>query len=99
MATRNKYPAIKQNNTKVIVTDEKIVVRLHWTDVVTVDKVARTITLDTNGWASITTKDRMNAASRQFDLGFSVCQRKGAWFVTHNGEEKPYTDDKLVLNI
>lgn len=40
------------------------------------------VILDDGGrWRSPTTKSRMNQVSRLYDLGFSVYQRGGEWFV------------------
>ena len=39
------------------------------------------VTLDSGGWETVTTKRKMNQASRQFGLGFSVYQRDYIWFV------------------
>jgi len=42
------------------------------------------ITLDSGGWETVTTKRKMNQASNQFALGYSVFQRNHKWYV-----EKP----------
>ena len=56
--------------------------RYHSTDVVSFN--AKKVILRTGGWMTKTTKDRMNQASAQFGLGFSVTQRKGVWYVGTN---------------
>ena len=63
--------------------DGKTRVTYHSTDVVVFD--ADVIRLDTGGWFTVTTKTRMNQASSQFGLGYGVYQRKGLWYVEHNG--------------
>ena len=51
------------------------------------------ITLNSNGWRTATTKTRMNQASNQFDLGYSVWQKNYEWFVSlPNGDTVEYTD-------
>ncbi len=50
-------------------------VRYHSTDVVSFND--KTITLRTGGWNTATTRLRMNQASNQFHLGFSVYQKAG----------------------
>lgn len=51
------------------------------------------IRLNSGGWRSATTRTRMNQASRQFNLGFSVFQRDSAWYVNlPNGETIPFQD-------
>lgn len=58
-----------------------------------VDKVGDSITLDSGGWQTVTTKRKMNQASRQFALGYSVYQRNYKWFVDlPNGATVPFED-------
>ena len=71
--------------------DRKTRVTYHSTAIVTYD--AETVTLDSGGWQTVTTKRKMNQAARQFSLGFSVTQRDFEWFVTlPNGEEVAFED-------
>lgn len=59
-------------------------VRYHSTDIVHWDPT--TIVLRTGGWPTVTTKRKMNQAAREFDLGFSVYQKKHQWYlVLQNG--------------
>ena len=61
-------------------------VRYHDTDVVSFD--ADTVILRTGGWETATTKLRMNQASYQFNLGFTVYAKNREWFVRYcDGEE------------
>ena len=39
------------------------------------------IKLNTGGYATVTTKRRMNQFAKMFDLGFSVYQQKGQWYI------------------
>jgi 5-hydroxyisourate hydrolase-like protein (transthyretin family) len=41
------------------------------------------IVLNTGGYFTATTKKKMNQASQQFDLGFSVYQENSHWFVCY----------------
>ena len=50
------------------------------------------IILDSSGWRTVTTKVRMNQASNQYGLGFSVYQDDFNWFV--NG--KPFADGMVL---
>lgn len=52
---------------------------------------------NTGGYRSRTTKLRMNQASNQFKLSFSVYQRKGDWFVDYAGTTIPFDSEELVL--
>ena len=72
---------------EVIYTHTKIV---DWAD--------NKITLNSDGWETVTTKRKMNQASRQFCLGFSVFQKNHKWYVTlPNGNTVPYKDN-MVFN-
>jgi hypothetical protein len=42
----------------------------------------RNVTLNSGGWRTVTTKRKMVQASNQFNLGYTVHQSKGDWFVT-----------------
>lgn len=56
-------------------------VRYHSTEVVRV-AADGTVTLNTGGWRTATTKARMNQAANEFGLGYMVYQEKGDWFVS-----------------
>lgn len=60
--------------------DGLLSVRYHSTEIVRVDPNGR-ITLNHGGWMTATTKTRMNQASRQYDLGFSVWQKDFVWYI------------------
>lgn len=62
-------------------------VRLHDTDVVTIAPNG-TITLDSGGWKTVTTKDRMNSA---LPAGWIVYANRG-WFVRTPAGTFPYAD-------
>ena len=71
-------------------------VRYHNTDVVQFD--SQYITLNTGGWETATTKLRMNQASNQFNLGFSVYQKDFQWFVViPQGETLKYTGQRITF--
>lgn len=51
------------------------------------------VTLNSDGWETVTTKRKMNQASNQFCLHFGVIQRDHKWFVTLDcSEDIPYYD-------
>ena len=71
-------------------------VRYHNTDVVQFDSLY--ITLNTGGWKTATTKLRMNQASNQFNLGFSVYQKDFQWFVViPQGETVEFTGQRMTF--
>lgn len=89
----------RKKATKVFEPDGKYgfhtYVRYHATDVVAFDN--KEIILKKGGWASATTKARMNQASVEFNLNFHVFQRYGDWFVTDNHGTYPFNEDELIL--
>lgn len=54
------------------------------------------IELNSGRWHTVTTKARMNQASSEFGLGFSVFQNKFDWFVTYRGETVPFKDGMVL---
>ena len=76
-------------NTTVRQEEGCTVVRLHNTDIVRFSDDF--IWLNTDGWASATTKRRMNQASESFGLGFHVFQKDFCWFVTGAKERRGTT--------
>tara|TARA_R110000764_G_scaffold198967_1_gene284341 strand:+ start:431 stop:724 length:294 start_codon:yes stop_codon:yes gene_type:complete len=58
----------------------------------------KTIQLNSYGWESVTTKRKMNQASNQFNLNYTVFQKNFDWFVTQpNGETIPYFDNMIIF--
>ena len=82
--------------TSVVCTNGRITVVYHNTRVV--DVTPEHITLDTGGWKTVTTKRRMNQASVQFNLGYSVYQQKGHWFVRYRGVTRQFDQNKIILH-
>ena len=74
------------------IREGKTTVTYHNTDVVVVNCSRNTITLDSGGWRTVTTKTRMNQTSRQFSLGFGVWQRNFKWYVKHHGRTYDFYD-------
>ena len=74
------------------IREGKTTVTYHNTDVVVVNRSRETITLDSGGWRTVTTKARMNQTSRQLSLGFGVWQRDFKWYVKHNGRTYDFYD-------
>ncbi len=75
---------IGKRATSVYQSDGMTCVRFHATEVVKFDKDK--VVLDHGGWSTPATKTRMNQASSQFGLGFSVFQKDWDWFVKFDGE-------------
>ena len=79
------------NNTYAeILHDGSIGIMLHSTYVVKIHP-DNTYTLQTGGWQTVTTKDRINQYSP-----VRVYQRKHEWFVKINGRELPFMEGMVV---
>ena len=79
--------------TTVSERDGTTAVTFHSTDVVVFD--ANSITLNSGGWQTVTTKRRMNQTAEHFGLGFSVWQKNFIWYVDWqgaNGKTLEYRD-------
>lgn len=93
MSRQNK---IGKHCTTVQTKDGYITVTYHETDVVKFDGTM--IVLDTGGWYTDTTRRRMNQASQQFSLGYSVYAIKGQWRVKFGNVERLFdADDRVIL--
>jgi len=71
------------------------VITYHTTPVVKFNE--KIIVLNTGGWYTATTKLRMNQASNQFNLGYTVQQKKGSWFVTYKGKVFLFNQHRITL--
>ena len=101
--TQRIYQRVGTHKTQVIRDGITTQVVYHVTPVVTFD--THNIVLNTGGWHTATTKLRMNQASRQYRLGYTVYQKEYEWYAdyqyTWNGniyiETFPFNDGKLKL--
>lgn len=78
----NTYAEILHDNSVGIMLHSTYVVKIHPDD---------TYTLQTGGWQTVTTKDRINQYSP-----VRVYQRKYEWFVKINGKEYPFMENMVV---
>ena len=81
------------NYATTVHTDDKdeMHVIYHKTAIVSFDQDK--ITLRSGGWETVTTKRKMNQASEQFNLKFSVYQKDYVWYVvTPQGHTIEFTD-------
>ena len=82
--------------TTIFPYDGKTVVGYHNTNVVMFDH--ETVTLNTGGWSTVTTKLRMNQAANQFGLGYQVYQKNWSWFVElADGTVLPFNDWEVTF--
>lgn len=64
-------------------------VKYHYTNVFVYDHNAHEVTLDTGGWHTKTTKERMHMMAHKFNLNYSISQRAYQWYIRMpNGETK-----------
>ena len=89
---------IGKHATKVTKDGTTSTVRYWATDVVKINWDTGIITLNTGGWWTVTTKLRMNQASREWGLGYYVYQSKGEWFVSMDGQEYNYMTEARCPN-
>jgi len=88
---RNKDSRKLENNTYLIRHKDCIAVRLHATDIVTYYP-NNTSKLNTGGWQTVTTKDRMNKYSKA-----SILQRSSLWYIEdENGDMLPFTNNMII---
>lgn len=69
----------REGNTKVYQENGSTKVVLHGTVIVAFN--SHRVILNSNGWRTVTTKQRMNQASKEYGLGFTVYQRNWEWYV------------------
>jgi len=92
MASMNR---VGSHKTYIRTKGKTTYVRYHNTDVVSFSP--KQIKLNTGGWKTSTTKTRMNQASNQYNLGFTVYQKKGSWYVKHKNKVKPFKGKTMLL--
>jgi len=85
---RSKIERKVDNNTYVRLTDNGVAIKLHATDVVTILENGHQI-LNSGGWQTVTTKDRINSYSSA-----GISQRNGIWYM--NDSSLFY--DGMVIN-
>jgi hypothetical protein len=91
-----KTKQVGKGNTVVFTENGKTKVIYYQTKVVEFD--AKTITLDNGGYATKSTKERMNQAASQYDLGYYVFQNGGKWFVSLGVDDLEFVNGSVTLN-
>lgn len=93
----SRQDRVGSHKTRVFTEKGVTKVRYHETDVVSFDD--EKIILNSGGWNTNTTRDRMNQASNQFDLRYGVSRRSDQLFTDFGGFVRlPFVKDILVLN-
>ncbi len=98
----NKYdkfiveiPVIGKHKTNVFKEGNFTNVVYHSTKVV--DFSNESIRLNSGGWRTVSTKDRMNQTSVQFNLGFRIFQDKFVWYVDFKGRKQRFYDHMILF--
>ena len=86
-----KSRLIDNNTMEYIRADGSKVIRLHLTDIITFNPDG-SCTLNSGGWQTVTTKDRMN----KFLSGWYVIQKKSIWYLTRPGYWTDTSIEKYV---
>lgn len=78
-----------------------IAIRLHSTDIIVVEPCGRNgrddrVTLDTGGWQTVTTRDRLNAFLREHARGWGVYQERFLWWLAGDTTRVPFTDGMRI---
>ena len=95
--TMPRLDKIGKHATTVHGNGRETTVTYHETAVVVVNHNFSTITLDSGGWRTTTTKARMNQTANYFDLDFNVRQINYIWYVEYNGRLYDFYDG-IVLS-
>ena len=74
---KNRRELLIANNTNLIVTDTKAIIRFHWTDIITFYP-DDTMSLTAGNWHSISTRGRINEFS-----GIRIHSNKGQWYLSN----------------
>lgn len=76
----------KKGNTSIKNENSIITVRFHETDIITHDTKNKTIILDSGGWRTPTTKNRINQYLSENNIGLGIFQKKGKWYIAQDLE-------------
>lgn len=77
-------------NTIVLNEDGTIKVKLYDTNILQFDEL--TVRLNSDGFKTKTTKDRINKASELYHLGLKVFQKSNEWLIDYQGDIIPFSD-------
>ena len=78
---------VKGNTLEIYLKDKTRVIRYHNTDIITITPT--TVILNTDGWLTNTTKDRLNEFT---PFGLDLYQKNHVWYLNYNNETVMYYD-------
>ena len=90
---------VKQSNIRVVVEDSSNCAILHNTCIVAINNFS--VTLNSGGWRTTTTKVAINRALSQYPRlkGYGIFQKKGQWFVSCPNNEILEFVDGMSINL
>ena len=71
---------------------------LHRTAIAVYDHNTQALKLNTGGWATVTTKSRLNAILSELITGARVFQRAFNWFLNYNNVPHDFMDGMILCN-
>ena len=69
---------------------------LHRTAIAVYDHKNQALKLNTGGWATVTTKSRLNAILDQLITGARVFQHKFNWYLSYNNQTVDFWDNMIL---
>ena len=79
---------VAPNTVKYFQSDGTCIIRLHLTDIMTFNPENKRLTLNSDGWQTVTTRERIN---RFLPVGWRLTQEKSIWYLNYQPENKRYT--------
>ena len=71
---------------------------LHRTAIAVYDHKNQALKLNTGGWATVTTKSRLNAILSEIFVGACVYQKNWDWFFNYNNQTHDFNDGMILVN-
>ena len=71
---------------------------LHRTAIAVYDHKNQALKLNTGGWATVTTKSRLNAILDEVKYGCRVFQKNFDWFVSYNDQTASFWDGMILID-
>ena len=69
---------------------------LHRTAIAVYDHKNQALKLNTGGWATVTTKSRLNAILSELITGARVFQRDFIWYLNYNNQTHDFNDGMIL---
>ena len=69
---------------------------LHRTAIAVYDHNTQALKLNTGGWATVTTKSRLNAILSELMYGASVFQKQFDWYLSYNNQTHDFMDGMIL---